>query len=246
MTSATGTSSINCLVYPHDKFYKIVFNNLNYKEVKITIRATRNSAGTDTYLSRVILPKSNNYNAKYFYENGLSKTSISISRELINLIGYGDSSQFYGWLVSNRSDIETKYRYGQDMKVMAWGRIARSNKSWDAANSYICTYDKTPATLAYCVNSKGNVEDGKYQLAFDSSWNNTIDDCMLVTNGYGLVYDSNSAPCKATWMPFRSSGNNVGITKGFEIWVSDDASLNDGSFYFLVVNSNLLSKFLFA
>lgn len=243
ITADNGATSA-CLVYPNANFYRLIFSNLGRKERKISLRAVRNSAGTDKYVTRVILPKSNNNNAKYFYENGLQKTSISISRELVNLIGYGDASKFYGWIVSNRSDVETKYRYGQDMKVMAWGRIVRSNKNWDTANSYICTYDKTPATLAYCVNSKGNVEDGKYQIAFDSSWNNTIDDCMLFTNGYGLVYDTSTAPCKATWMPFRSSGNNVGITKGFEIWVSDDASLNDGSFYFFVVNSNLLSKLL--
>ncbi|KAA6322784.1 hypothetical protein EZS27_027706, partial [termite gut metagenome] len=38
---------------------------------------------------------------KYFYEDGRSKSSLSFSREVVELLGYGDNATFFGWIVVN-------------------------------------------------------------------------------------------------------------------------------------------------
>ena len=61
-------------------------------------------------------------NGCYFFEDGIRKTTISLSREAVELLGYGDNTTFYGWIVLNRIDLGTTKRYGHQMKMLAWGR----------------------------------------------------------------------------------------------------------------------------
>lgn len=60
---------------------------------------------------------------KYFYENGVSKNSLLLSREAVELMGYGTSTQFYGWIVMRRIDMMTSYRYGKELKILAFGSV---------------------------------------------------------------------------------------------------------------------------
>ncbi|MBP3576379.1 MAG: hypothetical protein J6J55_07785, partial [Paludibacteraceae bacterium] len=66
---------------------------------------------------------------KYFYEDGISKSSISFSRELVELLGYGDNTTFFGWIVVNRLDLMTSKKYGKNMKFLAQGTVTVSSTS---------------------------------------------------------------------------------------------------------------------
>ena len=60
---------------------------------------------------------------KYFYEDGVQKSTLKLSREAVELLGYGDTSSFYGWIVLKRIDLGTNKRYGHQMKMLAVGRV---------------------------------------------------------------------------------------------------------------------------
>ncbi len=76
---------------------------------------------------------------KYFFENGRSYNQIIISREMIELVGYGAPAGttdaygvlvdpiFYGWIVSRRIDLGTENVYGGVNKIVAAGTIMRAN-----------------------------------------------------------------------------------------------------------------------
>lgn len=58
-----------------------------------------------------------------FLEDGIRKKEIYLSRECVTLLGYGDASRFYGWIVLQRTDLMTTKAYGRHMKVLAQGVI---------------------------------------------------------------------------------------------------------------------------
>lgn len=60
---------------------------------------------------------------KYFYECGYQTTSIRLSREYVELYGYGADGVFYGWIVVNRQDIKTRGEYGMPWKVIYQGCV---------------------------------------------------------------------------------------------------------------------------
>ena len=47
---------------------------------------------------------------KYFFENGISKSELQMSREVIELMGYGDNKTFFGWIVLHRINMMTTAR----------------------------------------------------------------------------------------------------------------------------------------
>ena len=233
VTPVTGTNVKEVLQLTNG-YVKITFENLLSTRPKtVSIAVKQLATETNKYIATLLLPK-DSPDKMSFYENGQAKQSITLSRELVNLIGYGDSENFYGWIVENRADIETKYLYGKSLKTLAFGCIryikTKNVTTLDKETSYVCTFDGTPVSI-------GRYEKGKYQIGFDSSWNGTLPFCTVLTSGYGLVTDIGTtvATSKATHMPF-TSGKISGIDNGIEVWVSDDASLNDGGFYFLMIN----------
>lgn len=60
---------------------------------------------------------------KYFYENGISKSELQMSREVIELMGYGDNKTFFGWIVMRRINMMTTSRYGRNLNVLAQGIV---------------------------------------------------------------------------------------------------------------------------
>lgn len=152
---------------------------------------------------------------KYFYEDGTQKNSISLSRECIELIGYGTSTQFYGWIVLNRINLMTTSKYGRKLNVLAQGIVTGSASS--ASISYK-TFDNA-GTLS--VSRQGT---GKYRVNFPSSWGLIVGSYIVMMTGYG------GGLMKATLL---EAGTSYFIAE-----VSDDASANDGSFMFQIINLN--------
>lgn len=152
---------------------------------------------------------------KYFYEDGTQKKAISLSRECVELMGYGTSTQFYGWIVLNRINLMTTSKYGRKLNVLAQGIV--TGYSSGASISYK-SYDNA-STLS--VSRQGT---GKYRVNFPSNWGLITGSYIVMMTGYG------SGLMKATLL---EAGTSYFIAE-----VSDDASANDGSFMFQIINLN--------
>lgn len=152
---------------------------------------------------------------KYFYEDGTQKKAISLSRECVELMGYGTSTQFYGWIVLNRINLMTTSKYGRKLNVLAQGIV--TGYSSGASISYK-SYDNA-STLS--VSRQGT---GKYRVNFPSNWGLITGSYIVMMTGYG------SGLMKAT---LHEAGTSYFIAE-----VSDDSSANDGSFMFQIINLN--------
>ena len=152
---------------------------------------------------------------KYFYEDGTQKKAISLSRECVELMGYGTSTQFYGWIVLNRINLMTTSKYGRKLNVLAQGIV--TGYSSGASISYK-SYDNA-STLS--VSRQGT---GKYRVNFPSNWGLITGSYIVMMTGYG------SGLMKATLLEAGTSY--------FIAVVSDDSSANDGSFMFQIINLN--------
>ena len=62
-------------------------------------------------------------NGYYFYEDGIKKTKLSFGRDGIELLGYGNETEFWGWIVLRRFYMETKRAYGHPLDILAMGRV---------------------------------------------------------------------------------------------------------------------------
>lgn len=152
---------------------------------------------------------------KYFYEDGTQKKAISLSRECVELMGYGTATQFYGWIVLNRINLMTTSKYGRKLNVLAQGIV--TGYSSGASISYK-SYDNA-STLS--VSRQGT---GKYRVNFPSNWGLITGSYIVMMTGYG------SGLMKATLL---EAGTSYFIAE-----VSDDSSANDGSFMFQIINLN--------
>jgi hypothetical protein len=157
---------------------------------------------------------------KYFYENGISKNYLRLSRECVELIGYGTSTQFYGWIVLNRINLMTESRYGRKLNALAMGIVTGSSSGTSISYK---TFDGTTMSV-----SRTGV--GQYRVNFSSTWFNSANDCIAIVTGLGYSQGSSEAPIKATVIGRYSSYITVNT--------SDDASRNDGSFMFIILNIN--------
>lgn len=160
-------------------------------------------------------------NGKYFFEDGIQKSKLKVSREIVEMIGYGTTTEFYGWIVLNRIDLMTSQKYGHYLKALAFGTVSGGNSS---SNTSITsnTFDGSKLTVA-------RQSEGLYRVFFPSTWFTYTSNCRVILTGRGVCYGA-SSPVKAT---MHSLGNGY-----FDVVVSDDASRNDGSFDFIIYNGS--------
>lgn len=160
-------------------------------------------------------------NGKYFFEDGIQKSKLKVSREIVEMIGYGTTTEFYGWIVLNRIDLMTSQKYGHCLKALAFGTVSGGNSS---SNTSITsnTFDGSKLTVA-------RQSEGLYRVFFPSTWFTYTSNCRVILTGRGVCYGA-SNPVKAT---MHSLGNGY-----FDVVVSDDATRNDGSFDFIIYNGS--------
>lgn len=151
---------------------------------------------------------------KYFYENGISKSELQMSREVIELMGYGDNKTFFGWIVMRRINMMTTSRYGRNLNVLAQGIVYGTSSG---ASINYKSFDN--GTL-----SVSRLDVGKYRINFPSAWGLIVGSYIVNMTGYlvGLR--------KASLLEPGASY--------FVVEVSDDASRNDGAFSFQIINLN--------
>lgn len=159
---------------------------------------------------------------KYFFEDGLQKSELKISREIIELIGYGTSTEFYGWIVISRIDLMPVQRYGHCLKALAFGTCAGSDTTAKTSLVYT-TFDGSALSVT-------RQSTGIYRISYPSAWfNGTTSNCRVIPTGRGNCLNSET-PAKAN---LHAIGTNY-----FEVSVSDDSSRNDGSFDFIIYNGS--------
>ena len=160
-------------------------------------------------------------NGKYFFEDGIQKSKLKVSREIVEMIGYGTNTEFYGWIVLNRIDLMTSQKYGHCLKALAFGTVSGGNSN---SNTSITsnTFDGSKLTVS-------RQSEGLYRVSFPSAWCTYTSTCRVILTGRGVCYGASSA-VKAT---MHSLGSGY-----FEVSVSDDASRNDGSFDFIIYNGS--------
>lgn len=151
---------------------------------------------------------------KYFYENGISESELQMSREVIELMGYGDNKTFFGWIVMRRINMMTTSRYGRNLNVLAQGIVYGTSSG---ASINYKSFDN--GTL-----SVSRLDVGKYRINFPSAWGLIVGSYIVNMTGYlgGLM--------KASLLEPGASY--------FVVEVSDDASRNDGAFSFQIINLN--------
>lgn len=155
---------------------------------------------------------------KYFFEDGISKSTLKFSREVVELLGYGDSSTFFGWIVLNRRDIMTSGRYGKFQQVLAMGIVTGTTSS--ASISYN-TFDGSTSV------SVSRLGKGMYRVYLPYSWSLNSKYLVMAT---GIYSASENTPIYPTVKAIYSYY--------FDIYTQDDASRNDGSFSFQVISTN--------
>ena len=156
---------------------------------------------------------------KYFYENGIGKKTLELSRECVELMGYGTSDEFYGWIVLNRTDLMTSRGYGKEIKALAMGVVTGTTSS---ASIDYKTFDRSTMSVE-------RIDTGRYKILFNGEWFNSNNDVILMATGLGRAY-GDKTPLKAS-LSERTTSYVIVDT-------SDDSSRNDVSFMFFIHNLN--------
>lgn len=148
---------------------------------------------------------------KYFFEDGIQKTSITFSREMLELLGYGDNSTFFGWIVTNRRDIMCTSRYGSFLPVLASGIVTVSGTSVRLKQK---TFDGTKMSVS-------RTGTGRYTVYLPWGLNSNY---FVQMTGYytgGPIY----ATIRGTYSSY------------FYVQTQDDSTANEGSFCFQVFST---------
>ncbi len=169
----------------------------------------------------------------YFYEDGLQKDKLQFSREVIELLGYGDDTTFFGWIVVGRHDIATVSKYGREFKVLAMGEVTGTS---NGATIKYHTFDGS--TLSVSRSSKG-----KYRVSFPSSWGLTNESCLVTLTPITQerkVTGTKISQINSTALLSKSSTyfdvNAEDVVSYQLVTGNEQVTEYDGSFQFLIAN----------
>lgn len=162
-----------------------------------------------------------------FYENGIAKTKLHFSTEVLELIAYGNISAkkenepkthyLYGWIVLNRIDLMTVRKFGKEKKVLAYGKVTGTTSG---ASIQYNTFDGSEMSVS-------RISTGKYKIHIDAEWVTSADKLFVILTNLSR---------------FTSRGVSLmdieKATTGFDIRVLTSAMQNnaDGDFNFEISN----------
>ena len=183
-----------------------------------------------------------------FFENGVAKTELNFSTEVLELMAYGDisartesdtkSHYLYGWIVLNRIDLMTNCSYGRNKKLLAYGKVTGTSSG---ASIKYRTFDGSKLG----VNRIGT---GEYNIIAPRKWFENeatgyfdLEAVFVNLTGIGYSYDDKNkiSPIKATFWGATENiiwGYNDKDHICIEVRTSDDNTVNDGSFNFEISN----------
>lgn len=165
----------------------------------------------------------------YFFENGVTKSTLSLFREAVEMIGYGSSDTFLGWIVLRRMPLVSRYRYGMEKRILMEGRVtvdgstasARYNTCLDGVTVKIQRTARGYYGVQVTCGTDSELTDG-------TQWFKDADDMLVRVQGEGLTVQDN-LPCYAV-VTERKIESSTSFS--FSVMTSGDASARDGSFTF--------------
>ena len=153
---------------------------------------------------------------KYFFEDGIKKSTLNFSRQYIELLGIGDDIDFYGWIVVNKVDISTNFGYGHPAKVLAYGILyAREENGVLKLQLVQNTFDGKRITVE-------PVGDNGYKFTFPSYWGSASNFVPHITP-YQFIGNIYVQEFSENYIIFKYSGRS-----------SIDRNFEDASFYFSI------------
>ncbi len=162
---------------------------------------------------------------KYFFEDGIQKSTLKLSREAVELIGYGNDDVFFGWVVLKRIDLGTESKYGHPMKMLAVATVEVTKIDDDHFTPSISYHTFDGSTM-----SVSRTEKGIYVVTWsNNSWFKDSTSVFAMVCGYGTIKDYNATT------PLYASVKEKTRTS-ITIQVADDDSRNDGGFSFFLMN----------
>lgn len=183
-----------------------------------------------------------------FFENGIAKTKLDFSTEVLELMAYGDisartendtkSHYLYGWIVLNRIDLMTNRSFGRNKKLLAYGKVTGTSSG---ASIKYRTFDGSELSV-------NRLSTGHYEIIAPSKWflnEGTgyfdLEAVFVNLTGIGYSYDdkNKASPIKATF--FGATKRNIWgyddeTSICIDVHTSDDETVNDGSFNFEISN----------
>lgn len=152
---------------------------------------------------------------KYFYENGRTYNKLTIlPYEAVEMIGLGDDSKFYGWIILRRFYTKTTNMRGLPFKVSYMGMV---NQSGGLIKLH--RYDTATVTTS-------RIGTGHYRIRINPGFSSVNNYLVFLT-------------CDATSQ--GSVGRYAGVyaknASYFDVYTGDDASANDSAFSFMIVNT---------
>lgn len=142
---------------------------------------------------------------KYFFDNGEQYSSILISRETLILLGYGDDTTFFGWIVLARVLTATENVYGRPIGVMYAG-IINPFKSIPIESAYSADMDVSGAIPNIKFTKH---ETGKYRIQLSKLRTSNV------SNWHVLIYP-NECSLDGTTMPVNNHPTPHLVRKGIE------------------------------
>lgn len=160
----------------------------------------------------------------YFFEDGLMKSKLHFSRECVELLGIGDDTKFFGWVVTNRTELSSLWCSGSTAKVLAYGSIEAKvvdNKLQLDVTQISFDGKKIKVTQ----------ENGGYKMKFPTSWGSAVNFVPVITPykfiGYIYIYDIGE-----DYMIIKYSGKS-----------SENRDWDDASFRFTIQSTNTFPNY---
>ena len=201
----------------------------------------------------------------YFFEDGFAHTALTMSNEVVELLGFGKSDttppSFYGYIVMSRKNIMTEKRYGHELRALAIGNVINGSVSnlicFDRTSSILSgnttgNTTSAPATYwnSYMFNrvSAKRVGEGKYSIRIPNKWFSgvtNIEDYLQVnlnSKTMGVTpyvsEKSTSAFTVSTFGLKKVIWNMIDQTEGGNIGSYSGVTMGlvDGNFGFMIYN----------
>lgn len=244
--SFTNPYTDNFVMMNEDGGYATVYNlpwNVEQSGRKISIVGNlwNRKPNTTSGASVIEVPTEEKKYGCRFYENGIAKTELYFSTELIELIAYGnisaktddkpESKYIYGWIVLNRIDLMPNHKYGRQKKVLAYGTVTGTSST---AGIKYKAFDGSE-NLSVMRNGTGIYT---ISIPKDNNWFGGIDDIFVSLTGIGYCYDGSNVGKSYSKATLLETSINLRNEFCIKVGVSDDETANDGSFNFEISNYN--------
>jgi hypothetical protein len=174
---------------------------------------------------------------KYFFENGRKYTEFNSSYECSEMIGYGNDSTFYGWIVVRRTLFQTNRNFGRDMTPLAFGQVTGTSSGASFAKKKYVKFNDSDNIFV----ERGGT--GIYNIYVPGTWFVSADYVYCSLTGVGTKKGSTPF-IKATLLSvtfissYKPSGaSSYGSWYKISCGVSDDEKADDeGDFQFMIYN----------